>query len=242
MLIFSIRRAAISLKLESFKLESLKLKPLSLRFFASCSAIPVFIYLSVVIHEYGHVLGAKLVSNQTLTVYIWPGYELHPNIGSPYKKNWPKGVVAFGGIQAPPAISSKASEIPGWKKYIDLKQEEYKPITEFDSSIIALSGSGLNSLLSVISLLFIYIFKPKGIGLAVSVAGALLHYDLLLYSVLPIFFDLPHLIFWGGTSPEPIIALSKLGLPQYFSVSSVIFISAIQLGCLYKLLKSLPGN
>jgi hypothetical protein len=67
-------------------------------------------------------------------------------------------------------------------------------------------GSGLNLLLSMVSLL-LYLVKPKGLFLAMLNCAAFWYYDMLTYVIFPQWFALGHLIFWGGTQPGPIIVL-----------------------------------
>lgn len=110
--------------------------------------------------------------------------------------------------------------------------------SEIQYALVALMGSVTNLVISILCLLLLYIFKPKGILLVVGVCGALLNYDLLFYGVFPIVFDLPHLIFWGGNTSEPIIALVTLGINQYLSLVTIIALSLIQWWVLYRILSS----
>ena len=83
---------------------------------------------------------------------------------------------------------------------------------------------------------FIHKFKPKGIWLIITICGALLYYDILFYTVFPVFFNLPHFILWGGIVAEPIIGLSRLGIGQNISVIIILLLSYLQSLFLYKLL------
>ena len=42
----------------------------------------------MLIHEIGHVLGAKAVGMNNVAVYIWPGYELYPDSGVAFEGGW----------------------------------------------------------------------------------------------------------------------------------------------------------
>lgn len=192
----------------------------------------LFILFTIISHETGHVLAAKMFGFN-LTFYIWPGYEIYPNLGSIYQYDWPDKAIAFS-VYAPPLTPSLDFDMSTVWSDFPIK-EKIEPVSSFDDSIVDLMGSGFNLLLSFLSLFSIYRFKPKGIWLFIYSMGALLHYDLLLYSVLPLF-DLRHFFFWGGKEAEPILALSKMGLSYSLSISLVIALSAIQFVYLYKLL------
>src|SRR5690606_21032152 len=69
------------------------------------------------------------------------------------------------------------------------------------------------------------------------VAGGLLHMDLPFYTIFPLFFNAPHLYFFGGTRPEPIDGLVEMGLSQFLAVTLVLLVCAIQLCWLWLLLK-----
>src|SRR5690606_15765288 len=88
----------------------------------------------------------------------------------------------------------------------------------------------------------ISLFRPKGVVLWVLGAFSLMHIDALTYAIFPVFFGAPHFLFWGGTTSEPISALTNLGFTQAFSVSSVIFLSTIQFAWLYYLVSSSRGG
>ncbi len=192
----------------------------------------IFIYISIAIHEMGHVVGGKLISVDNLAAYIWPGIELYPDLGSVYEDVWPNNEIAFT-QHIPPSINIlDYSNTPPWNNSsITLLK---KSPTEFDLNIIKLMGSGLTFILSLIAMLFIYLLRPSGKVLLFATFGVLLNYDLLFYSVLPLIFNLPHLIFWGGNTAEPINALSKMYFSKHFWLTVVIIISTLQYLFLYR--------
>jgi hypothetical protein len=204
-------------------------------------SIPIIFIFSVLIHEYGHVLGAKIVGADNLNVYVWPGYELTPKFGEAYNGKWPKGAIGFGvflpknnpNISFNIDIFSELSSTPSLN--IQSLKPKYTPITRTQHGVIALMGSALNLIISFISALLIYKFKPKGIWFVITACGSFLFYDILFYTVFPIFLSLPHLIFWGGNVAEPIIALSNLGIDQNISITLIILLSILQSLFLYKL-------
>jgi len=205
-------------------------------------ALPITFMFSVLIHEYGHVLGAKMVGVDNLRVYVWPGYELTPQFGRPFDGSWPKGNIAFGLLYKSSTIlqlkyaedsSTALLSIPSLE--IQYLKNTYIPLTRTQDGVIALMGSTLNLLISFIAALIIYKFRPNGVLLVISVCGALLYYDILFYTVFPTFLNLPHLIFWGGNAAEPIIGLSNLGIDSNISITMVISLSIIQSLFLYNL-------
>ncbi|WP_206486549.1 site-2 protease family protein [Thalassotalea sp. G2M2-11] len=206
------------------------------------AAIPIIFIFSVLIHEYGHVLGAKFVGVNNLNIYVWPGYELSPNFGRPYDGEWPNNAIGFG-IFSPEInqnISLNTDFLSGLSSIPSLNIQPLKPryqsITKTQHGVIALMGSGLNLIVSIMSILFLYQFRPKGIWYFLAASGSFLFYDILFYTVFPLFLNLPHLIFWGGSKAEPIMGLSSLGVDQNISVTVIVALSILQFFFLSKLL------
>jgi hypothetical protein len=203
--------------------------------------IPIIFILSVLIHEYGHALGAKVVGVDNLKIYISPGYELTPEFGEPYGKPWPDGAIAFGyfvpranlNITIKKDLFADLAAVPVLN--IQSFQTKYIPITDNQYGVIALMGSALNLLISFVSALFIYKFKPKGLWFFIAASGTFLFYDILFYTIFPTFLNLPHLVFWGGKVAEPIVALSKLGVDSNISVTIILLLSVLQSLFLYQL-------
>lgn len=202
-------------------------------------ALPLPLIFSVITHEYGHLLTAKMLGIDSFHVYIWPGIELSPNFGRSFPTDWPEGAIAFtnnypvsknalfnAGIYDQLSVPSSFSV----SSSLGIKSPIAKHVVtnENQYAIVALMGSVTNLVISFLCISIIYILRPKGMFLIVTVCGALLNYDLLFYSVFPVVFDLPHLIFWGGKTAEPINALTTLGINQYLSLVTIITLSFIQ--------------
>lgn len=203
--------------------------------------LPITFIVSVIIHEYGHALAAKIVGAPTLIIYIYPGYELTPNFGEPYEKIWPEGSIAFG-LFTPKHdlnISFKEGGVAGLSSIPSLNTQSLKikptPITQTQHGVMALAGSVLNLIISFVSVFVIYKYRPKGIWFIIALCGALLFYDILFYTVFPTFLNMRHLVLWGGSVAEPIVALSNLGIDPNVSVTIIISLSAIQVFFLCKL-------
>ena len=109
-------------------------------------------------------------------------------------------------------------------------------VTKQKSAFVALMGSGVNLLIALACSLLLWLFKPQGWGLKLLLCGALLFYDILNYSIFPTYFGLPHLMFAGGMSPEPIIALQQLGLGKHMAVMLVCAVCLLQLIYLFRYL------
>ncbi|MCP5063798.1 MAG: hypothetical protein GY936_15225 [Ignavibacteriae bacterium] len=186
--------------------------------------IPIFLILSIFTHELGHALTAFFSGMREIYLSFYPGLrisiifnsnDVFPEILFQQTNNLRDGFLASTGYNPP---------------YFPYKL----PVSVHN--YIILMGSGFNYLISLLSILFLYLFKPKGILFLFGFMGALFFYDILLYSLLPTFFNLRHLFLWGGETAEPIVALTQLGIDQSYSISTVVVLSIIQIICLYKII------
>lgn len=89
-------------------------------------------------------------------------------------------------------------------------------------------GIAATTAVSLLSLICISLFRPKGSLLWILGAGSLMHLDGLAYAIFPVFFDAPHFLFWGGTMSEPITALTRMGFSQELAVAVTVALSALQ--------------
>ncbi|WP_284215548.1 hypothetical protein [Agaribacter marinus] len=198
----------------------------------------VFFYflVSVVIHEAGHAFTGKVLGLGTPIISIWPGIELFPNIGASISTTpWPENAIAY--VSFIPEATRFVIEFPEYSRFsslnpkltvvpVNTNQENYFP------PIVGLMGSGATYLMSLFCTLYLYFFKPKGICRILAVWGAFLFYDILCYTVFPVFFGMSHLIFIGGNHPEPIIFLANMGIPFEIAVTLVISICVAQIAAL----------
>ena len=107
-------------------------------------------------------------------------------------------------------------------------------------SLIKLMGSTTTLLFGLLSLVLISLCKPEGLARWLLSAGSMLHLDMLAYTVFPMFFGTRHLILIGGALPQPVEALSGLGISNVFSIAAIVSLSLLQLGWLYHLLTENP--
>ena len=171
---------------------------------------PLFISVTALIHEAGHAITGKVLGVGNPNVYFWPGYEIYPNFGKSLPStSWPKKSLAF-------VIFNPQNEFQ--------TDSQKKTV----NGIVGFMGSGLTYIVSVVCLLLLWYFKPAGVMHWFLFLGALLFYDILFYSVFPTFFDLPHLVVFGGNIAEPILALEKLGLAQWTTIPLVLLSCALQ--------------
>lgn len=173
--------------------------------------------VSVLIHESGHVLGAKLTGHNIEYVQIWPGYYLFPGFGKKVESTWSKGGIAMMQPSAANIIDP------------DISEDEMLALLKPKWAIIALMGTVTTWLISLIFLLILYFYRPKGVFLYITICSSLFYYDILSYVVFPHFFGMSsHLIFYGGDSSEPIEALLTLGFPPNISAIVITVICIIQ--------------
>jgi len=210
--------------------------------------MPAFFIFSFFLHEVGHALTAFYFDMTDISMYFWPGFnisfimngnDLFPNVTFESVNNRGANFMASTGFNPPKLPENQISNIANYIVFTDynLPKLPYK-LPENQDGYISLMGSGLNYLLSLASIIYLYLTKQRGILFILAVAGAFLFYDILSYTIFPIFFDLRHLIFWGGTAPEPILALTKLGINQNFSVTFIIIVSIIHMLYLYKIMSN----
>lgn len=105
-------------------------------------------------------------------------------------------------------------------------------------AIVALMGSGTTLLVSIAGTFALIWLKPAGFAMHILRLASLLHLDILTYTVFPYFFGARHLLFWGGSRAEPVIALSNLGVPAGLSVTVIVLISLILLALYASTLKN----
>lgn len=204
-----------------------------------CVALIYFI-LSVFIHELGHGIVGKILGMGNLVIAVWPGVEIFPEMGTlNHIKHWPGSAVAV--VSFIPEVKSLSVDI-----HREFNSYILEPILNIKHSsvvydqrrvaVVLLMGSGTTYLISLLCTFFLWLCSPVGILKKVCVFGAFMFYDLLCYSIFPVFFDLRHLIFIGGKLPEPVIALEQLGMPLEISVTLIVIMCCTQAYFLKRLL------
>ena len=192
-----------------------------------CIVLP----LSVVTHEFGHAMTGLSLGSNNPSIIVWPSWQIYPEFDRSRQAEWPNDAIA------------KTMFVPK-KTHLRLENSRdylaqnifFKPavpvfsgsLSEKESGLVLLMGSGLNWLLSVLALCFLMIFRNNRCMLITCTPFALLYYDLVFYSLLPTFFDLRHWIFWRGSNAEPLLALSQFGWNHNLTVVFICAIAIVQ--------------
>ena len=187
---------------------------------AALLVVPAFLAAMILLHEAGHAGTAQALTGIECQIYIWPGIEIYPQFGSDQLMPWNAKSLALTKVVVPDSAATL-------QRVLD------------HNNLILFMGSGFTQLLSLLSLLAISLLRPKGILRRLLIAGALLHIDMLSYTVFPLF-HLRHLLFWGGNHSETLMALGAVGIPLYLSVPVIVLLSLGQFFWLYLLQSSRP--
>ena len=161
--------------------------------------------LGLFIHECGHGVTAELLGGEFKALFVFPGIQVWPQLGLPY---------------------------PGeWHGYVGLAHFAYGPEWDSDSwrvGAVHIMGSGSTLLIAVLALGALSYFHPKGWLRLLLLSSSFMFIDLLFYTFLPLM-GLPHWIFFGGRSPEPLEGALQLGIPQWLFLVFVILISTLMI-------------
>ncbi|NVK56531.1 MAG: hypothetical protein HWE26_13035 [Alteromonadaceae bacterium] len=170
--------------------------------------------VSVLTHEFGHALGSKMAGHRVAFIHVWPGYQIVPEFGKPVEYEWPNGVIAVTHAKKVMWHQRSILDISDWLS------------DKWNTSLPLLLSSGTNWFISIVFIAILLALKPKGFWLSLTVA--LFYYDVFSYVVFPYFFNLPHLIFWGGHYVEPAVALTGLGLHSDVAAMAIVSVCIIQ--------------
>ena len=192
---------------------------------------------SVIVHEAGHAVAGKLFGLGNPIINVWPGIELFPSIGKTVSTNpWPANAVAY--VTFIPETPTFAVEFPASTQSLRLdgKLKLIDTHTYHDNiflPIVGLMGSGTTYIMSLFCTLYLYLLKPKGVLRAVIATGTFLFYDILCYTVFPVFFGMSHLVFIGGAQPEPIISLVNMGMSFNIAVTLILGVCGAHILAIY---------
>jgi hypothetical protein len=206
--------------------------------------------VTVIAHEFGHALTARLLGNKEVAVYVWPGFEIFPDFGGRFRDEWPGSAAALTDLhstQAPPAAvpfvpppfavqgQSLPEGMPPFLPFtagapasselgriIPVRGAE---LSTRNNGLIQLMGSGFTLMITLVCLSLLFLLKPAGMLLRILLMGSLLYYDLFTYTVFPYFFGAPHLLFFGGGVAEPVLGLENLGMNAALAVSLILALS-----------------
>jgi hypothetical protein len=212
----------------------------------------LFLLVTVVAHEFGHALTARLLGSQDVAVYVWPGFQVYPKLGGKSRDRWLGSAIALTDIGAmqehavPVRVSASSAPIyvqerslpvgiqfspfPIVKEPISPAPGRFIPargvaLSKSSTGLIQLMGSGFTLIISLVCLPLLFLLKPSGILLRMLSAGSLLYYDLFTYTAFPYFFDAPHLLIAGGRVAEPLIGLENLGMGVSLAVPLILALS-----------------
>lgn len=173
------------------------------------------LYLSIIIHEFGHGIPAILKGGGISKIVIFPGYEVYPHFGKKEffhliqtgysESNWPIG---------------------------------YKP-NDFDLGLEKFLGSGLTLIISFVSVMLLWLLKPKGFLKFVLMIFSFLFLDILSYSLFPSI-GLPNRIFIGEINAEPVEGLKMMGLSKALALSLIIASVILIVILIWRFLKKFP--
>jgi len=154
--------------------------------------------VSLLIHELGHCFTMDAVGGRCAAVYVLPGVQVWPlsDFGAPAEEPW--GNYFGRTIYAEPA--------PG----------------PFEEGMVKLMGSGSVALISTLAMLALAIIRVKGWPGIILLIQGLFFLDIVTYTILPHFFDLPHFFIWGGTTPEPLDGALLMGIPEDYFILGVV--------------------
>jgi hypothetical protein len=163
---------------------------------------------NVLVHEFGHCLTINAVGGKCEGVYVMPGVRAWPltAFGEPYSGAWGKAIGRVSYDQGAPTLQA--------------------------DGLASVMGSGSVAALSLLALVGLYIFHPRGWARFPLLAQSLMFLDLLFYVILPHWFGLRHLFFIGGASPEPLNGAINMGIRESVFIAGVLIYSALMTaGC-----------
>ena len=174
------------------------------KFFFMLLLVGIF---ALFVHEMGHCLTAQALDRCRCTgMFVWPGTQVWPfsGFGDQYDNDWGS---ALG------RASNDCGEKWGYESW--------------QNGLIKLMGSGTNLILATISLISLWMLRPRGWLRYFLIAEALLFGDILLYTILPVWFCLPHFFFFGGELPESVIGAELLGWPRRGFITTILLLSMV---------------
>ena len=202
------------------------------RTFSFVSIAFIYFIITVLIHEAGHAFTGQVYGLGTPSIHVWPGIEVSLDISAwSFSSYWPEHALAY--VTFIPETTSLVVEYPENPHDISVNPQlrimlEHPNNNNYLPPIVGVMGSGITYAVSLLCTLFLWFCKPIGIVRTFSVFGAFLFYDILSYTIFPVFFGLQHLIFIGGNYAEPILFLAEMGIPSYVSISMVCVLCILQ--------------
>ena len=154
--------------------------------------------INLLIHEFGHCITLDAVGGRCGSVSVIPGVQV-----------WP--LSEFGTL-----------EEDDWGNYFG-RTVYVEPAPEpFDEGLVKFMGSASVAFLSSLALLALAIGRLGGWTAITLLIQGTFFIDIVCYTFLPHFFDLPHFFFWGGTTPEPLEGALLMGIPEDYFILGVL--------------------
>jgi hypothetical protein len=161
---------------------------------------------SLLLHELGHGLTARVLGGNIAWLRVWPGIEAWPSPGQAVEGEWGTAIMRLAYTRGP------GWGTDGWR-----------------DGVVRLMGSGTNLLLAALALGSLWLFRPRGWLRLLLIAQALMFADLLLYCTLPEFLGLPHYLVFGGSIAEPVDGAASLGCPRWGFILFAVLVSALMM-------------
>jgi hypothetical protein len=156
------------------------------------------------VHELSHGLTAQVLGGKFNWLYVWPGIQVWPHPGQPYDGEWGTSIAKLAYTTG-----------QGWGS------------DSWQDGLVRLMGSGTNLLLAALALASLWLFRPQGWPRRLLIAETLMLEDILLYTIPPELFGLPHYFIFGGSKPEPVDGAELLGCPRWVFVILIVLVSAL---------------
>lgn len=162
---------------------------------------------------------------------VWPSLQSAPKLGDTNQNYWPKRNIALTDFDHK-NLNLKFEDSLAYQiqdMQLNSASPEIPPVPDTTkNALILLMGSGLNWLLSLLTLFLLVTFKNNRFVLITCMPIAFLYYDLVTYTLLPALFGLKHFVFWGGSESEPLIGLITLGVNKQFAIIAISCIALAQ--------------
>ena len=158
---------------------------------------------NLLLHEFGHCITMDAVGGDCDGVYVTPGIKVWPlkGLGQRYSGSW--------------------------NNYFGLTHFSQSAPNEWTDGLVFLMGSGAVAVLSLLALVVLYAFRPKGWVRFPLLAQSLMFLDLLFYTILPRWFGLRHFFFIGGDYPEPLDGAIQMGIPESTFITGFLVYSVL---------------